>query len=564
MVGLDVSLLQRKTEELGKCPCFKDGGIEIFRAAIGFVAAKSGSAQYDDALQDTCHDDFGMYPAFATSPIEQIIALLKEDDVKKILRGVAKMKDTIKRNPPAGHPNGKDPDRFLLRHCMQQIPDKQQLVVAWFIDSFRLVPSRVRMNVIRGPPENMETVLGFKYQLLEWLEIFGTLCGRQRLLSRRGFDFPGLCVRLHCLPRNTPDRTWKLNVSVFLPGGPDKLGKGGKPLETWESRLKQAGYAWTDIWPQLISETAAYGTQVEGYQAFAEREIIFCPGYTFEGLSLPEDDQPPRGPDAAQPTRYDPILNAFHPPKFPSPGPGYLLKVMAQPFGLLRATKITFFRRRQHSWSTASLTDKSHDFKEGTVAMCLAFMERVPDEVQHVGPGDGHRATSDYDCVEVINFGSTIPMTTNKADISINRFPDLTGFHKLNRLVMAYVPVTRDANGEHAFQARMPATAVLVLSDKLGLKPLLQRKCDAPEQNNKFRFFVDMKEEHVQQLADELYEELVSLAKEGRPGWTPTAENINKDAKENKDIIRQIYWEGPDQTAVPITHKIPKITWGVV
>jgi hypothetical protein len=538
------------------------------RTAVGFVAAKSGSPEYDAALRDTWHDDFGMYPAFATHPMEKIVALLDEDDPKKVFSFINHMKNTIKRNPADGHPNGKDPDLFLERHCMEEIPNKQQFLIAWFIDSFRLVPSRVRMNVIRGPPVNMDKALGVKYQLLEWLEIFGTLCGRQRLLSRQGFDFPGLCVRLHCLPRNTPDRTWKLNVTVFLPGGPDKLGKKGKPLETWGDRLKQAAYAWADIWPQLISETASYGSQVEGYGAFVEREVTFCPGYTFEGLvqanGLPESESAQRGPDAAQPTRYQPILNPFHPPEFPSPGPGFFLKYMSQPFGILRATKISFLRRRQHSWSTASLTEQSHDFKAGMIALCLEVMKRVPDRVQHVGPNDpyGFRATSDYDCVEVIRFGSTIPMTIKKDDMSIHRFPDLTGFQKLKRLAMAYVPVTRNTNGEQLVQSKMPATAVLILSDKLGLKPLLQKKCQAPEQGDKFWFFVDMKEEHVQQLADELYDELVILTKEGRPGWTPTAENINKDAKENKDILRQIYWEGPIQ-AVPITHKIPKITWGV-
>jgi hypothetical protein len=163
--------------------------------------------------------------------------------------------------------------------------------------------------------------------------------------------------------------------------------------------------------------------------------------------------------------------------------------------------------------------------------------------------------------LETIRFGSTIPMTVDSGGQS-GMFPDLSRHPRLKVLVMAYVSVTRGSNGKQAAASTIPATAVLVLSDQLGLKPLLKAKGTALHPLNNLRFFVDIKEHLVQQLADELVEQLADLAvKEFGAEWKLTDENVERNAKGNKEVLRQIYWERPDGMAEPITKYIKKLSW---
>lgn len=558
--------LRLKTEELkAHVP---EATFAIFQKAAGMACAQQGSSEYSEAMIDSRHDEFGVYPRFSTDPMDAITHLLSDKDPEIILQGMLQGKKKISRSK-----SNKDPNDFMARYCMNGYPpDKESLVIAWYFDSFRIVSSLIRMNVIRGEPYHLEKRLGFKFLLLEWLEIFGIQCAIQRLMSPVGFDLTGLCIRLHCVPWDKPVNSLKLSVTIFLPGGANKVDKNGKERENWETRMTAARKSWREVWGFLSMQTQASGRE-SGWKAFAQRELVFCPGFTFEGIKqaggLPTEASPNTEPN----NRHDPILNALTSGGYPYPGRSAMIDHGHRLTPFIRPTAVIFNRRRQYTWAAPSLTKTSHDFADGMVALCLEMIDPrhwllgaakgYPDDVAD----DNLGVRLQNDDVSIIKFNSTIPMKMGKDNKPIG-FPDLRFHPKLEALHMAYVPLARHTDGTAAAEAPMPATATLVLSSDFGLKALLQDKTgieqdypDPPRPRNMI-LYVDIRSGDVQKLADELYEMLVGLAKKQHgAGWSGTNENIHKDAKENMDVLRQVSYQLEDDSKAPISGKITQIRW---
>jgi hypothetical protein len=284
-----------------------------------------------------------------------------------------------------------------------------------------------------------------------------------------------------------------------MPGGPDKRNKSGKEMQDWEARFKLGAAAWKEIWGILLLENIAAGATDDTFNGFASREVAFCPGFTFEGLrqagGLPDHAFPPRGPDPANPTRYEPILHDLSAQGFP-----YEVKTICgqrmfgQLIATLHPTVASFYRRRQYSWSTPSINDKSHDLGPGAVAVGLAIL----DPLSHAEPRMKGQKTNDlggFHCIQSFRFGSTIPMTIDPNGIP-TRFPDLTRHPNLSNIIMTYVPVSKDSNGD-ATRSEIPATAVLILSDQMGLKSLLRANRQSRSEGGNLEFWVDIKPEKI-------------------------------------------------------------------
>jgi hypothetical protein len=547
-------LLRTKTEQLQAL--VKDD-FATYQKAAEIALAEPGTALYNEAMNETRHDDFGVYPCFARAPVNAIASTFNDEDAKYVLQAMEVMWEKVQSNTLGK----KKPKDFKKRFLMEGDPDHETFLIAWFLDSYRLVSTGARMNVVRGEPKYMEQQMGVKFALLEWLEIFGVQCARQRMMSVKGFDLAGLCVRLHCFPPVSTSPTWRLVVTIFLPGGPDKTGKDGKPIFDWLKRMHLAQESWREVRGMLFTQAKVCGAPNEGLESFPSREVIFCPGFTFEGIKQ-AGGLPTEAPPAAseQPTRYDPVLNPHTPPKWPSPGAA-LLQRGPRFIGSIQPTIITFHRRRQFSWAASSLTKKSHDFSDGMIALCLAFVD--PETWKENDPEivDAKRVLAlQNDDVKSLRFGSTIPMTMDKKGKAIG-FPHFGVHPQLERIEMAYAATTRNANGGQAAEAKMPATAVLILSDELGFKSQIQAR-NKGRVKNFVQFYVDIKSEDVKQLADELWEQLLLLAmgKHG-PNWQGRPEDIDRDAKENKEVLRHVFYQLENLSTGAISGKISKINW---
>jgi len=506
---------------------------------------------------DACNDDHGVYPGFASAPIRAILELITDDDTKAVLVGMKTMKTEINRGD-------KDPDEFIARYCLLEIPDKNTMTLLWYLDSFRVVSSLCRMNIIRGEPVYLERELGLKFVLFEWLEIFGIQCAQQRLLSRAGFDLAGLCIRLYCLPAEKKPNELKLIITIFLPGGANRVGKNGKAMEHWAIRMQLAVSSWREVWGFLSMQTGAEGRSC-GYDGFAERELVFSPGFTFEGIKqaggLPSEASPNAGPN----NRYDPILNAWTPPNYPYPGRG-MLRFGQTLIPMIRPTCISFVRRRQLTWAHTSLTKKSHDFEDGMVALCLDMLDprpwvqglvhQFPDEVTD----DNLEVRLQNDDVKTIKLNSTIPMTMGRNNKPIE-FPDVTVHPKLDEIYMTYVSITRHADGTPSAEVPMPATATLVLASEFGLRFLLRRD-EIPGKAKKVKLYVDIRSGDVQKFADELFEVLAGLGKK-RYGarWEPHIDRIDQDLREDVEVLKQVYYQLEDNSTFPVSQKISRIAW---
>jgi len=506
---------------------------------------------------DNSHDEHGVYPFFASAPIDAVAGLFTEDDVMTVLQGMLSMIKKIKRG-------SKDPNDFMRRHCVNRVLDKKTMAFLWYLDSFRVVSSLVRMNIVRGEPLHLDKTLGLKFILLEWLEIFGIECAQQRLLSRAGFDLAGLCMRLYCLPVDKSPDELKLRVTIFLPGGPNRVDEKGVEMENWVTRMNLAVSSWREVWGFLSIQTGAEDRNW-GHEAFAERELVFSPGFTLEGIKqaggLPTEASPNSEPN----NRHDPILNAFTPPKHPYPG-SMLTQFGHRIIPRIRPTSISFERRRQYTWAHTSLTKTSHDFVDGMVDLCLEMID-PQDWVLGAVQGYPHEVTDDNlevrlqnDDVKTIKFNSTIPMTMGKNNKPVG-FPDITIHPKLDEIYMAYVAMTRHTDGTPSAKATMPATATLVLAHELGLWSLLHRN-DVPDKAKKVTLYVDIKNGDVQQFADELMETLVGLGKKRLgAGWSGDKEAIDRDAKEDRDVLRQVHCQLENNSTFPISQRISNVNW---
>jgi hypothetical protein len=509
-------------------------------------------------MADTRDDDHGTYPSFASAPIGAIVGLLAENDVPTILQGMLVMKDKIERGD-------KNPNGLLDRYCLpKEALDRKTMTFLWFLDSFRVVSSLCRMNIIQGEPEHLEKRLGLKFILFEWLEIFGIQCAQQRLLSPAGFDFAGLCIRLHCLPVVKEPKELRLIVTIYLPGGADRVDEKGKKMENWAMRMDLAVRSWREVWAFLSMQTGAEGRNW-GHEAFKERELVFSPGFTFEGIKQAGGPPTVASPGAEPNNRYNPILNAYTPPKWPYPG-HMLINFGHGLVPMIRPTTIVFKRRRQFTWAHTSLTKTSHDFEDGMIALCLDTIDprhwkqgavsNYPDEITD----DNLEVRLQDDEVKIIKFNSTIPMTTDKKNKPIG-FPDVTIHPKLCEIYMTYVAMTRQTDGSPSAGAKIPATATLVLASDLGLWTLLHRK-DVPGKAKKVTLYVDIKGGDVQQFADELLETLIGLGKKKfGAGWSGNSEAIDRDAKEDRDVLRQVHCQLENDLTFPISQKILGIAW---
>jgi hypothetical protein len=130
-------------------------------------------------------------------------------------------------------------------------------------------------------------------------------------------------------------------------------------------------------------------------------------------------------------------------------------------------------------------------------------------------------------------------MTTDERGVTL-KFPDLTSHRNLARIIMSYVPVSSGS---------IPSTAVLILSDNLGLKTLLQAKRRPQIQGGSLQLWVDIKADKVQQLADELSDELTKIG--GNDGTVA----------ENKEVLKQIYIQHTDLKRESIIGKMTKTSW---
>ena len=516
-------------------------------------------------MTEARHSEYGVFPGFATAAIAAIVSVFTDADVLMVLHGMEEMKSEIQRLDQST----KDFEAFRKRYLLEATPDKANYITAWFFDSFRLVSTSTRMNIIRGEPKHLEQRMGVKFLLLEWLEIFGVRCARQRMLSPRGFDFAGLCMRSHCTRSDNANKTWQLSLTFFLPGGADRIDDKGKKVDAWGTRFSLAWASFREVWAALITETSASGTVEDGHLAFDVRELVFCPGFTFEGIKQAGGfpTQAPNNPDPSQVTRYDPVINMHEPPQYPFPG-DFLISIGLRFAGILRPTGLAFLRRRQFSWAATSPPDNTHDLKDGMVAACLEMLDVtkwISDKVQKYPREMVDRSLEvrlQNDDLEIINFGSTIPMTM-KGNQAIG-FPDISIHPKLHTVVIAYVPITRQANGKQSAASKLPATAVLILSDKLGLKTALQDKGHSPLPERKIILYVDIKAELVQQLADELWEQFVDLGqKEHGTEWTGKVEEIQADAKAlaNREVLRRIQYKREDHSSAPISERMSKMPW---
>jgi hypothetical protein len=528
----------------------------IFQKAADIAYAQKGSAEYEVAMADTRHDEHGTYPRFASFPIAAIVGLLAENDVSTIVQGMLKMKDKVDRGD-------KTPYGLASRYCLRETLNKETMTFLWFLDSFRVVSSLHRMNMIQGEPVHLEKTLGLKFILFEWLEIFGIQCAQQRLLSPAGFDLAGLCIRLYCLPLVKEPNELKLIVTIFLPGGPNIVNKEGEEMDPWVSRMGLAVASWREVWGFLSMQTEADGRDW-GHGAFKKREMLFSPGFTIEGIKQAGGPPLNASPDSEPNNRYAPILNAWTSPKYPYPDQA-LISYGHQLTPMIRPTCINFVRRRQFTWAHTSLTKTSHDFEDGMIALCLEMVNpkhwvlnavrKHPGEVTD----DNMEVRLQNDDIKKIKFNSTIPMTMGKKNKPIG-FPDVTIHPKLEKIYMTYVSMTRLTDGNPS-GATLPATATLVLASEMGLWHLLHRK-DVPDKAKKVTLYVDIRGGDVQQFADELMETLIGLGKKKfGAGWSGNAEAIDRDAKENRDVLRQVYCKLENGAKFPISQKISGIAW---
>jgi hypothetical protein len=551
--GLDH--LQGKTDELKKL--LPEATSAIFQKAANIAYAQKGSADYEEAMVDNCDDDHGTYPHFASVPIAAIVGLLTGNDVSTIVQGMLVMKEKVKRGD-------KTPYGLASRYCLREALNKETMTFLWFLDSFRVVSSLHRMNMIQGEPVHLEKTLGLKFILLEWLEIFGIQCAQQRLLSPAGFDLAGLCIRLYCLPLVKEPNELKLIVTIFLPGGPNIVNKKGEEIDDWVSRMGLAVASWREVWGFLSMQTEADGRDW-GHGAFKRRELWFSPGFTFEGIKQAGGLPKNASPDSEPNNRHAPILNAWTPPKYPYPGQA-LISYGHQLTPMIRPTCINFVRRRQFTWAHTSLTKTSHDFEDGMVALCLEMVNPkhwvLEAVIRHPGEvtDDNLGVRLQNDDIKTIKFNSTIPMTMGKKNKPIG-FPDVTIHPQLEKIYMTYVSITRHTDGTPSAEAPIPATATLVLASDLGLWTLLHRK-DVPDKAKKVKLYVDIKSGDVQKFADELLETLIGLGKKRLgAGWSGDKAAISKDAKEDRDVLRQVYCKLENGSKFPISQKISKIKW---
>jgi hypothetical protein len=535
-------------------------------------------------MEENWHNRFGVWPTFAGDSVDAIIAQLEEKHVEMIHYVIKTMQKVGGRKLT----EGKDPDQFYQQRLGMpggKLPDKGLLVHGWFFDSYRLVKASNRMNLMRGPPANGETEggLGKVFHLLEWLEIFGVLCAKQRLLSHRGFDFAGLCFRLHC-QSDAARLDWTLRLTIFTKGGPEAPAieemKDGKKVvlrkaEDWDGRLSQGWQSWQGVWSTLFTECASIGFKNEGYQGFATRQLIICPGYTVTGVNvaggLASSDisrftaEQTRAISEADLRSMAPLLHVQDAAKGWNPKwVEHMALLLTDMFCEMRPQTLLFWRHRQYNWCKASLTATSNDYNDGDIMMWIEllgkYMLRVKSHDQPRSDPGKPRLLADLNDItniahqenqmplDTIDFGGSIPIVHDKVN-QTRTFPSLEGHRRLQRVVLPYVPFTRGADNKPALQTDLPATAILVFANPLGLRPQLDAK-------EGLGVVVAVKGNEAQQLERELQEQVILSLKQELGGRKASANTIAAYSAKQTAWLKRIETRGPDLALRPVRTQI--------
>jgi hypothetical protein len=563
----------RKTEELKAHIGAENQG--IFEKAMKAVFAERNTPQYEEALQEDWHPQFGPWPIIACAPVDFIIRTLDDKHPQIILEAVEGMKNSNDK-----YTASKSTKAFVSQRLeiADEIPDKTLLVHGWFFDSFRLISTSARMNLSKGPPVNAdsEQVLGKIFFLLEWLEIFGVLCAKQRLLSSKGFDFTGLSMRLHCEPLDQARLEWTLQVKLFLGGGPERPEVQGKDLKgvgrklrksDWEDRLGAALGSWQCVWSTLFTECASIGVKDSGFQAFAYRSLIICPGYTVIGVNAAGGLQ--RGDTAlfsaeqmqavteADLRKNKPVLNERDIAKGWPYAPEEMAGYMGRFFGEMQPDTLMFFRHRQYNWCKASITATSNDYNPSEVAMWLEILG--PAMKKHKQHGSPRSKTGRYihlaDLTDITNLqhqinkaplrtidlGGAIPVEHDTA-ANTRTFPSLDEHVNVLQVILPYVPLIKGTDNKPAVQTDLPSTAFMVFASSFGLRQQIDARGD------KFELIVAVEEGEAQQFQADLQEQVVmSMRQDLGSGGKANATTIAARNAKLAVWLAKIKTRGPGQ-----------------
>lgn len=453
--------------------------VDVLLYAIEMFNASPGTEAYTMIQKDIWDDRHGTYPGCADPPLK-VIGKYFADTVPELLGRLPK------HGNKRGRPVVYDPfikDRLGLKSA-RDLTSSATLLLGWFFDHYRLVGRGSRMY-INNPGVDVEKSedpkLKSAYHLLTWVEVFGQQCAQTRILSGRGYDFPGLTVRF-CHQPIPPTETelttlFKTAIAIFLPTYAET---DNATLEDWYRRSAAAAEAFNAVAAVVATTRHRYSDAAGIKEPLAQRSLVFRPGWSIGAVVQ----------TGATGTAYDPVTDGQD---YVEDGVSYLNEwpkgLQAAPGGpanfdlfhdIIMFTEpkiVRFMKRSQYSWS-AGLSAYSSGFREGQISMCLyalgTHLAKSRTVRQNRLAEDNHANKPTYP--QYLEFYDMVPFETEtKDDKKTYKFPSLRDFAALERIYIPYlslVPVEQDRTPEK----HPEATATLALHDSLDLYKQLDER----------------------------------------------------------------------------------------
>ncbi|WVQ79324.1 hypothetical protein IAT38_001421 [Cryptococcus sp. DSM 104549] len=419
--------------------------------------AKPRDPHWATALQDDWDDTLGPIPAVAMDMAKKISRFIKREDLKLLGQAMKERKNKKAKQ---------DKSRQTLEDLLSALdiprdhPDiVLKVVLGWYCDTYRCTHFSDRVAIADEPvPMLSHPELGPTARMLVWMEYLGKLNMAQRLFV--GLDLTGLAMRVQAMKEG---EGYRLDLTVFLPGGPQKKYK--EASADWYMRLEVSAQAFRTIHLEIARLFDKTDSDMIERDPFTRRRLIFRPGWTVLGVDSKKMGKPTPEKSVAQRTmlRRPPKVFELRPdienevPKVWRKPTKQVKKAISR----LCPGEVCYQSIRQYAWDNNSVTKENSTFSHITFWVAWQF---IGEGLQYNVLEGMTMKNQAYDFVRSLDLGGYTPIHLTDPPT----FLRLDGFPALEVLVVSYIPL-----GEKG------GTAELILNKNFGLLENLIKQREA-------------------------------------------------------------------------------------